>query len=256
MPALRVLQLTDTHLFAAEDATLLGVDTGAALRLVCHQAAEQYGSPDLVLATGDLAHEGEPGAYERFLAMMDEYFEAPVAWVPGNHDSGPIMEELAATVRHDFRDEAWEFVLLDSHIEGEVPGRLGAEELDRLANVLETSTREHVAIALHHHLLPIDADWLDEQRVSNADALLDVVVGDGRIRLIVCGHVHQEFDAEWRGIRLLASPATCFQFMPRSVGFTLDVRAPGCRWLELYEDGTFFTEVSRVEEFELPEAPR
>ena len=253
MSSLRVLQLTDTHLFAAEDGLLLGVDTNATLRQVCDYAVARHGLPDLVLATGDLAHDGEHRTYERLLSMLDEYTHAPVAWIPGNHDAGAVMAEFASLVRGSYRHGPWEFVLLDSHIEGKVPGRLGNDEIKRLSEALEASSAVHLVIALHHHLLPIGADWLDEQRVADADEMLRIVDADSRVRLIVCGHVHQDMDTQWNGIRLLATPSTCFQFMPQSASFALDVRAPGCRWFEFYEDGTFHTEVTRIEEFELPQ---
>ena len=254
MLSLRVLQLTDTHLFAADDATLLGVDTKATLRQVCDYAVKRHGLPDLVLATGDLAHEGEARAYEFFLSLVDEYTHAPVAWIPGNHDSGPVMAGFASVIRGRYQHGPWEFVLLDSHIEGKVPGRLGRDEIRRLSDSLEDSPAQHIVIAVHHHLLPIDAGWLDEQRVADADDLLRIVEADSRVRLLVCGHIHQEVDTHWNGIRVLATPSTCFQFLPRSESFALDVKAPGCRWFEFYEDGTFHTEVTRIEEFELPSA--
>ena len=253
MPSLRVLQITDTHLFAAEDATLLGVDTAASLRHVCAYALERHGAPDLVLATGDIAHEGEAQAYERFLALMDEYFRAPVAWIPGNHDSGPVMNRYVSSVRQRFQDGAWEFVLLDSHIEGKVSGRLGDAQLAGLSRSFEQSSAHNLVIALHHHLLPIGAPWLDQQRVSDTDVFFRIIEGEPRIRLIVCGHIHQELDAQRNGVRMLATPSTCFQFMPHSESFALDVKPPGCRWFEFYEDGAFYTEVTRIEEYVLPE---
>lgn len=253
MPSLRVLQLSDTHLFAAEDATLLGIDTDATLRHVCEHALERHGSPDLVLATGDLAHEGEPEAYERLLDLVNQYFRVPLAWIPGNHDSGPIMARYERPIVQRVREGAWELILLDSHVEGEVPGRLGDAELERLARCLADSDAPNVLIALHHHLLPIGADWLDEQRVADASVFMKVIEDEPRLRLIVFGHVHQEADIEWKGVRMLATPSTCFQFLPRSERFALDAAPPACRWLELYDDGTFYTEVTRIEAFELPE---
>lgn len=45
---------------------------------------------------------------------------------------------------------------------------------------------------------------------------------------------------------MLAAPATCVQFRPRSAAFCIDTVEPGYRWLELHDDGQIVTEVVRV----------
>ncbi|MDI5829785.1 hypothetical protein MJN51_39885, partial [Salmonella enterica subsp. enterica serovar Kentucky] len=44
----------------------------------------------------------------------------------------------------------------------------------------------------------------------------------GRVKYLLCGHIHQELDLDWNGRRLLASPSTCVQFKPHCANFTLD----------------------------------
>jgi len=60
------------------------------------------------------------------------------------------------------------------------------------------------------------------------------------------GHVHQEVDATYDGIRFIASPSTCFQFKPHCDEFTLDIRAPGWRYLQLHSDGSINSQVWRL----------
>ena len=64
------------------------------------------------------------------------------------------------------------------------------------------------------------------------------------------GHVHQPFDQQRNGLRLLATPSTCFQFAPHSADFNVSNEAPGYRWLRLQPDGTLQTGVSRVAHFD------
>jgi 3',5'-cyclic-AMP phosphodiesterase len=59
--------------------------------------------------------------------------------------------------------------------------------------------------------------------------------------------VHQALDQFINGVRFMASPATCTQFLPRSADFALDARPPGYRVLELMPDGTIVTEVVWLE---------
>jgi Icc protein len=50
-------------------------------------------------------------------------------------------------------------------------------------------------------------------------------------------------------VRLLSTPSTCAQFVPRSDGFAIDRRPPGYRWLELRDDGSLSTDVVWIDDF-------
>lgn len=65
---------------------------------------------------------------------------------------------------------------------------------------------------------------------------------------IVCGHIHQELDRVVNGIRLLATPSTCVQFLPDSDDFALDSQAPGWRTLDLLPNGDIETQVYRLKD--------
>jgi Icc protein len=67
------------------------------------------------------------------------------------------------------------------------------------------------------------------------------------VRLVLWGHVHQEFAGERDGIALRATPSSCVQFAPASAGFRVDEQSPGLRWLDLAPDGSFGTQVARVQ---------
>ena len=61
---LRVAQITDTHLYADPDGLLLGLNTRRCLQAVI-ELALQAGAADLVVASGDLAHDGTAEAYRQ-----------------------------------------------------------------------------------------------------------------------------------------------------------------------------------------------
>jgi Icc protein len=67
------------------------------------------------------------------------------------------------------------------------------------------------------------------------------------VRGLVWGHVHQRYDALRNGVRLLATPSTCAQFLPRAEQFAVDRMPPAYRTLELKADGSITTEVVWVE---------
>ena len=70
---------------------------------------------------------------------------------------------------------------------------------------------------------------------------------NGKLRAVSWGHVHQSFDARRHGVRLLATPSTCAQFLPLSDDFAVDARPPAYRRLTLQPDGALETEVVWVE---------
>ena len=242
---LTVLQVTDTHLFPAPDATLLGVRTQNTLDAVLEQAFGED-APDAVIASGDLAQVGEPATYRRFLATLRSRFGGPCLCVPGNHDLGEPFRATLPT--GSLRLGGWDLVGVDTHIDDRVDGAVAPAELQRLEETLAASESagRHALVVGHHCPVHVGAPWLDAHRIANAEALLGVLGAHERVRGYLGGHVHQEVDQFVGRLRVLASPSTCFQFAPRSEGFALDDAAPGYRWLTLHDDGTVETRVSRL----------
>ena len=140
----------------------------------------------------------------------------------------------------------WKVIMLDSTIVGKVPGRFSAEELVFLRKALESSQDSHVMVCLHHQPVPVGSHWLDQQIVANADQFFAVLDDFSNVRVVIWGHVHQIYEAERNGVRLMSVPSTCVQFKPLSQDFAVDKESPGYRWLDLYPDGRIDTGVSRV----------
>ena len=64
-----------------------------------------------------------------------------------------------------------------------------------------------------------------------------IVREHSNVRGVLWGHVHQSLDSFVHGVRFMATPATCAQFLPGSADFAIDNRPPGYRVLELMPDG-------------------
>lgn len=246
----RVVQLTDTHLKGFAGGTLLGLDTDFSLQVIVDQVLAEYPAPDLLLGTGDLADSGARGAYERLQGYFDQ-ITAEHYWLPGNHDLRDVMVEVAGEERlpGELRIGNWQIVLLDSQLPGEVGGHLGDDEIARLEAALGAADEAQLntLVALHHQPVPIGCTWLDQQMVSDARALFDVIGRYSRVRGVLWGHVHQELERVRDGLLLMCSPSTCVQFLPGQEDFALDLLPPGYRWLELHPDGSIRTGVSRAE---------
>ena len=249
--AVRVLQITDTHLCRELGGRLLGMDTDHSLQAVITQARSEQAHIDVLLGTGDMSNHGYLEAYQRLQRYFAQLCPAQF-WLPGNHDDRSKMEQVdtdGILLSNDIRLGCWQLVMLDSQVPGKVGGRLGQGQLQLLREALDEAAREQLftLVCLHHQPVAIGCRWLDEQMVADADELFAVLADYPGVRGVLWGHIHQQVDRVWEGRKLMASPSTCVQFAPGSAKFKADAAAPGYRWLELRADGQIETGVSRVE---------
>ena len=132
-----VLQISDCHLVAAGE-RLLGVDTQASLEAVL-QIALAEGTPDAVLATGDIAHTATAAVYERFADTVHRFCELPLLCLPGNHDVLGEMQSaglpMAALERGD-----WIIAPLDSHQDDVPEAQITAADRRAVTEVIAAST--------------------------------------------------------------------------------------------------------------------
>ncbi len=235
--AVRILQITDTHLFAGETDTLLGINTLSSYHAVLDAIVKQQLPADLIVATGDLVQDQSTRAYQRFTDGIAR-LPAPCVWLPGNHDYQPSMaQELAAAgispSKQVLLGDQWQILLLDSQVQSVPHGELSDDQLIWLDNCLAQQPDRHTVVMLHHHPLASGCTWLDQHSLRNSHMLAEVLTRYQNIEGILCGHIHQDLDVMWNGIRMLATPSTCVQFKPHCTNFTLDTAAPGWRYLEL-----------------------
>ncbi|MBD8270301.1 3',5'-cyclic-AMP phosphodiesterase [Pseudomonas fluorescens] len=249
--AVLLVQLSDSHLFADADVTLLGMNTRESLQRVIDLVREQQPHIDLVLATGDLSQDGTLASYQQFRHMTAP-MGAPARWLAGNHDEPQIMADAA--VHSDLLEPVvdvgnWRITLLDSAVPGSVPGYLQDQQLQLLVQALSEAPNRHHLVCLHHHPVSIGCAWMEPIGLRNPDALFAVLDRFPHVKAVLWGHVHQEIDDQRNGVRLLASPSTCIQFAPGSDDFQVSDQAPGYRWLRLRADGRLETGVERVKNF-------
>jgi Icc protein len=246
---IRLLQVTDTHLHASPQAMMNGVNVDASLRAVVESARGLQRPPDAVLATGDLVHDESRAGYKRLRSILGN-LAAKVYCLPGNHDDPRIMREVFGPPGFQFCGLAdfghWCVVLLSTHLPGEDSGLLDPDALVMLDRTLSEKPDRHVLISLHHPPVPVGSPWLDEIGLENSADLLASISRHDNVRGVLCGHVHQAFDQMIDGVRFMATPSTCFQFVPFSDTFVVDRRPAGFRWLELDRDGGIRTDVERL----------
>lgn len=249
MSTVRLIQFTDLHLYGEEGGQLRGVPTLASLAAALEHARQGQWPPEALLVTGDLVQDDSAG-YTHFRRLFGS-LRLPVLCLPGNHDVPAAMRrELSrspfVTDGH-FDVGVWRTVLLDSVVPGCADGTLSEASLAALDEALANAGKRHALVCLHHHPVPMSSRWLDRVALSNAQDFFSVIDRHANVRGIVWGHVHQSFDALRNGVRLLATPSTCAQFLPRAEQFELDRRPPAYRTLELKPDGSIATEVCWID---------
>lgn len=250
MNVVRLTHFTDPHVYGSETEALRGVATLPALTAALARARSHDWPPDAVLVTGDIVQD-DPGGYPHFRRLFGA-LGLPVLCIPGNHDEPQAMRrELAGSpfVLGGHADLGrWRIVLLDSCLPGSASGRLSREALSGLEAALGSAGKRHCMVCLHHHPVPMGSRWLDRVGLENAPEFLATIDRHPNVRAIVWGHVHQTYDGLRKGVRLLATPSTCAQFLPNADDFAVDPRPPAYRTFELRADGSLLTEVVWVEQ--------
>lgn len=245
---LNVLQLSDLHLFADPEATLVGLKTEQTFLAVLEKSMQDHWPPDLILLTGDLSQDSSEGAYTRLVQHLDP-LGIPCFSLPGNHDVPETMTQYAqGTIRHQpfLHLDHWLIAFLDSTIPNEEGGQIRDDEMRQLREEVARHPNKNTLICLHHQLIPVGSQWLDTMAVNNPTPLLELIEANPQIRGVVHGHVHQEFEGQIGNTPVYSVPSTCFQFKPESQDFAIDNIAPGYRWLILSEDGGIETGVERL----------
>ena len=154
---IKVLQITDTHLFADSSGCLLGLNTEQSLEAVIAKIRENDLPADMILATGDLVHDGTPAAYQRIFSHLGN-FGLPVYFLPGNHDEALALQQslddgLIQYVEHAHHGN-WHFIFLDSTIADSEKAHLTQETLQTLETHLQSAADTHTLICLHHQPVP------------------------------------------------------------------------------------------------------
>jgi 3',5'-cyclic AMP phosphodiesterase CpdA len=202
--------------------------------------------PQLVVASGDLAHRGRRQQLERAAELLRS-LGPPVLAVPGNHDlpytpmrfvrpwaefervwetteptvSAPGLHAIGLNSARPFRHQG---------------GALSRRQLDRAAERLATAEEGALRVAvLHHHL--IGAPWRAARKrpVSRRNRILRSLVEAGA-DLILAGHIHQAAVSERHEFEVVGDEArTAVVAIAPGLGRPRPRRVGEARGLHLHE---------------------
>jgi 3',5'-cyclic-AMP phosphodiesterase len=246
---IRLIQITDTHIFESDDSAFDGFDTSASLQRVIEHIKLREEQADMVLLTGDLVHESFNLAYEKLKNQLHS-LSMPVFCLPGNHDDPTLMYKLLNEknihTNKTIKLQNWRILLLNTHLPESHSGRLEAKELAFLEQGLEESHSNNVLIGLHHPPVPIGSSWMDAMALQNPEEMFSILDKYNEVKGLVWGHIHQLFKSERNGILLHGSPSSCVQFKPNTDKFVRDALGPGYTVLQLYKNGTIEIEAQWI----------
>jgi len=232
----RLLHVSDLHVGTHEEKEVEHALAGLAERL----------QPQLVVASGDLAHRGRRQELERAANLLRS-LGPPVLAVPGNHD---IPHSPARFVRPwtEF-ERIWETTEPTAsapglHVVGlnsarpfrHQGGALSRAQLARAAGELAKAGEGALRVAvLHHHL--IGAPWRAARKrpVSHRNHVLRALA-DAGAELILAGHIHQAAVSERREFELVGDDArTAVVAIAPGLGQPRPRRLGEARGLHLHE---------------------
>ena len=246
---IRLIQLSDMHIFGDENSKLLGVNTRESFQAILNLVKQEYDKIDAFILSGDLSQDGSAIAYQHIAEVLNP-FATPIYWVPGNHDDANVMSQvyplhLVRNEKHILFNQ-WQIILLNSQKPGAVEGYLDDEQLDYLQQCLQNYPKHRALIFFHHHPLSVGCDWLEPIGLTNAKDFWSIIEKYSQVKSVFFGHVHQLFEAQVKNIPCFSIPSTCFQFKPKQEKFALEKIPPGLRKINLYVDGRLTTEVKRA----------
>jgi Icc protein len=254
---MRLLHISDLHIVPEVGEHIYGVDSYASLQLVLEQGVAA--SPDLIVATGDLAERGDSASYRRLRVQLLST-GLPVFVVPGNHDSPKrIAEDLCgdrirATDVHD--QDGWRLVFLNSRVRGEPQGELSADQLGQLERSVVEAPASHFLVALHH--TPIAPCPSFGCHLVGASDFLDRLSSHSNARAVIAGHSHIEAEAKFRSLQVVTTPSTCAEAIHDAAASCSDLGdfwashrfnpgRHGYRTIDLEPEGAFSSTVTWVE---------
>ena len=232
---LKIGQISDTHI--GKDVSLVQ-DIDVRKNFLTAYTSESMKNLDLLVISGDLADETDPGAYS-YIANILKDSKVPVCVIPGNHDDIKLMEkffDLKGKVhngkcfyRYDIDGRSIFF--LDS-----ADGTVSSEQLAWLEEEAAKVDGE-VLLFLHHPPCHCNHKFMDlRYAMRNIEEVQATLLKIKNLKHIFVGHYHNEMIEKVGDKTVYVTPSTQMQIDPNISVFCLSSAAPGWRVIEWGEN--------------------
>ena len=258
MDPVRVVQVTDLHILADDNASLSGVKPFHSLIKVINDIKSLSPAPRLVIASGDLTDDGSPQAYRHLRQLLLE-LPCAVYVMAGNHDEAEVMRtELPGDnifYQRQVDCESWELLLVDSKLPGSSFGFVSDDEFAWLDEQINNAIDRPILLAMHHTPLRLCAS--PSCQVKNADTFLSRISKYKGVKGLIAGHTHNAVEKSIDRLRIMTTPSTMVQVTHNQNEASkandefwrfheADTSRHGYRVLDLSAKGDFITEVRWV----------
>ncbi len=205
---MRIIQITDSHISIHNPQRTVDLEN-------CIRAVNAVTpKPDLVVHTGDIAHDGLTVEYETAKSLLSQ-LSSPYVVLAGNRDNREhLMQVFADCINVDSDSKFLQYVV-DSYsarlividtVGQASKGTLCEVRLKHIDAMLAADAEKPVIVFMHH--TPFEAteipdpfqfeDWTD------VDKLLQIFKNYSQIQAVYCGHIHRNVEAEVAGLSVSA----------------------------------------------------
>lgn len=234
MSTLRILHLTDTHLFGDGSKHYNTVDTEDHLRrALAHVASQEF---DVVVCAGDVSEDGTEASYELARDIIVPWAAdrgARAVFAMGNHDRRPAFRavlgdaqpgadaqalaadqvnellgtEPATPIASVATVDGWRTIVLDTSVPGAGYGSLDEGQLEFLASALAEPAEHGTVVVMHHPPVAAQTDLLQALALGDDEAarFWEVLRGSD-VRAILSGHYHLPIVEYADGVPVIVAP--------------------------------------------------
>lgn len=216
---MKILQISDCHIKDNEEALVYGVNPRDKLEPVVNKILDTEHYFDAVILTGDISDDGSIHSYQ-YVANLFAKINKKIYFINGNHDLKKNLISVFSN-RNFFQQlnelliENWLFIGLDSCIEGRDHGFLSKQEMQRLGSLIHKAKKlnYHCVVVTHHHPIFVGTPMIDDCPMLNGSELLNIIEKNKHIKLVVTGHVHNDYSIQIGSqAKLETGPSSFAQF--------------------------------------------
>lgn len=197
---MKIVQISDSHI------SINHPDRTTDLEVCIQRINELADAPDVVIHTGDIAHDGLEEEYRIAKEHLDK-LTSPYYVLTGNRDSRQMLIETFADDKSISSDDRFvqysietydtRLIVLDTLSEQSNKGQLCEERLTHFEKMLATDTERPILVFLHHtpfEVLPIP-DPFQFENWNQVDQFQEVLTRHPSVSALYCGHVHRNVDS-------------------------------------------------------------
>jgi Icc protein len=219
----RFALLSDTHIAADRSETARDTNMAANLEAVVRDVIARSERAGAVLVNGDCAfRDGQKGDYVVFTELLEPLRAAgmPVHLTMGNHDARENFREVVGEARLRpslmadrevalVRGERAHWLLVDSSTQPMGAGRMGREQLELIARLLDENADRPVIVYGHHN----PEDGMSKYPLEDTTEFFAVLAPRRQVKAYIFGHSHRwEIGRHGSGIHLVNLPPTAYVF--------------------------------------------